>query len=689
MHGTPTNAALSYGPAAASLLETIREPVQSLAEEFTDCFYSVLTSRSESAVFVTRLGKDELQSLYRRQTEHLILIFSPELTEELHRKHATKAGMVHILVGVDLAWLVQTYNLYLDRIYRLLVQVESQLPVLFQLREIVTARVLADLEYQVSGYSQVETQASSSLLRIDHTVFSVTNLTDMIRGVMADIGSLEGGVSVLFGRPDSAGSFQIEASYGKDAEAYQQGIEGAKYPRVNVQSESPLGQGPGGRAWRTGEIQVCDNWCSDIGSAAWKNVMDEIKLHSVAAIPLLNETGNTTALLCLYSKWTGFFSSPRITTFLAHLQRVLSYGMQRLSHGQVVPVHQQRTYRELLRQKNLEMLYQPIIDLKTGQLRCLEALARLRGPDGKWITPNLFLPAFGEVELIKVFELGLEQIARDAEKFASANVLPDFGINFPASGIADPRYEEVLFSVIDRLNLDPRRLHLELLETDDSGGLAEQGQSFFQRVRERGLHLAQDDLGSGHSSLLRMDQYNFDTVKIDQGLVRSSLNKPHRALEFILYLTRLAHAFNIRVVVEGLENEGMIEAAAILGADHGQGYGICRPMASDRVIPWSQNYNYPIDPMNPRTALGGLAGYLLWDLQQSVVGDTDEPRRLSTELRNTVDSFLSRNEPENNSLVALLRENDPSCIPEVANARVKREQIITCLTKAWLASLAT
>ena len=73
--------------------------------------------------------------------------------------------------------------------------------------------------------------------------------------------------------------------------------------------------------------------------------------------------------------------------------------------------------------------------------------------------------------------------------------------------------------------------------------------------------------------------------------------------------------------MEGLEDKGLIEAATILGADHGQGYGIARPMHMRDIMSWSDSWFFPIDPEQPETALGAMAGYLLWDHKLGMLAD--------------------------------------------------------------------
>jgi predicted signal transduction protein with EAL and GGDEF domain len=263
-------------------------------------------------------------------------------------------------------------------------------------------------------------------------------------------------------------------------------------------------------------------------------------------------------------------------------------------------------------------------------------------------------------------------------------------INFPAEGFDDPRYEETLFQVMHDSCLTANHLQLEVLETQDSGEMTESRKAFIQRLMDAGVEIAEDDLGSGHSSLLRLDQYAFDEVKIDQGLVRGVMHNPKRAVEFILYLTRLAHAFNIPVTVEGLENLGMLEAAAILGADRGQGYGIARPMPADALPAWYQNYHYSVHPTKPKTAIGALAGYLLWDMQITSMSERPELVAEFVGAKALVDEFITANGLQGSAIDELLRRNH-----ELAAARgedkekagIVRAELIKELTAHWQAEM--
>ena len=263
--------------------------------------------------------------------------------------------------------------------------------------------------------------------------------------------------------------------------------------------------------------------------------------------------------------------------------------------------------------------------MRTGKLDSLEALARLRDTDGQLVSPAAFLPAFGNAGLLRLFQLGLDQVCLQMRSWRDndSELTLSVGINLPPDGLTQDAYRDCVFETLSRWELPASVLTLEMLESRESLDIARRDARIAE-FQQAGIRIAQDDLGSGHSSLLRMDRVPCDRVKIDQGLVRGALKRPVRALEFIYHLTLLAQGFGAPVTVEGLEDLGLIEAAAILGADHGQGYGIARPMRSQDVMTWNRTWTLPIDAERPRTALGALAGYLLWDHKLGMLSDWPE-----------------------------------------------------------------
>jgi EAL domain-containing protein (putative c-di-GMP-specific phosphodiesterase class I) len=353
----------------------------------------------------------------------------------------------------------------------------------------------------------------------------------------------------------------------------------------------------------------------------------------------------------------------------------------------VVPVVLRRTYRRCLEDGAVKMLYQPIVDLRTGELDSVEALARLHDPQGGLIAPAAFLPAFGNAALLRLFQLGLDQVCRDTRMWReqSTRAYLPVALNLPPNGLTQDVYRDSIFETLARWELPASILMLEMLETKESLEIAKRDVRIAE-FRQAGIRIEQDDLGSGHSSLLRMDRVPCDRVKIDQALVRSALNRPVRALEFIYYLTLLAHDFGVPVTVEGLEDDGLIEAATILGADYGQGYGIAKPMPAEDVMSWNRAWCFSIDPERPRTALGALAGYLLWDRKLAML--TDWPDRAASFIKepSLVHRYLDRDGKSDPELSTMLEQTQIIALQGQKSPKYAqmRRELIEKLGTVWL-----
>ncbi|MDE2481406.1 MAG: EAL domain-containing protein [bacterium] len=605
-----------YGAAAADSLRGIEQAIRGVAEAFSNEFYETLARAHPIADVISRLSPEEFDHLKSRQAEYLGMLLAPDLTAESHATQAHRAGTTHALVGVAPTWLIESYALFQHRIHAML---RDLLP-LSERRErtqrVVDLRALYDLREQLTSYDAVSRGVASVLASVDRHVLSAANLSDLVREVFASLAELDGDVSGFFGRADAQGDLQFEATFGV-ADRYYQAMESGVIPKISIAPNVPAGQGPSGRAWRTGHVVVSNAWMLEPDRAPWRSVGGELGFRSSAAIPLSDESGRTVALITLYSGFPGFFSTNRIGKFLGHLHHVLSRAVALRMHAPVIPLLERQTYRGLLEAQRVAVLYQPIVSLKHGELVKVEALARLLDDDDDLIPAERFLPAFGEADLRELFERVLGRACSDLRTLERGGIRTRVSINIPAQALGDTRYRAMLLDTLGAHGLDAQRVTLEVLETSEDTTDVSKHQGFLASLRDLGVEIEQDDLGSAHSSLVRLDQYPFDGVKIDQALVRGATRNPQRALEFILYLSRLAHALSIPATVEGLEHPGMIEAAALLGADRGQGYGIAMPMPASELAAWHKAYRYPVDVRAPRTALGAMAGYLLWDLQLS------------------------------------------------------------------------
>jgi EAL domain-containing protein (putative c-di-GMP-specific phosphodiesterase class I) len=593
--------------------------------EFADSFYEHLGGRTQSSTILARLSPEELSRLKSKQAQHLTRILSPGVNPQDQYTRALTVGWIHEMVGVTLPILMETYHLYHAQINEILRAADLADHERDLLRAALHQRVQLDVEAQIASHAHFDGEIASLLATMDEAIQKAGNLTDTLRYSFEALAEFEGIAACLFSRPDAHGVMQVEAEGGKEGAAYAEALRTRRVPLFETQDSTRAGNGPAGRAWRSGQIQINSSFEENPAMHAWRDEALRRGFRSSAAVPLLDESGQSFAVLSLYSKWPGFFSAVTREALLRHIQQSLSHAILRCEQTSVLSADLSREYRRFLDDGAVEMLYQPIIDLRTGKLDSLEALARLRGADGKLISPAAFLPAFGNAGLFRLFQLGLDQLCRDLRSWQEKDPSPDLsvGLNLPPDGLTQDAYRDCVFETLAHWELPASVLTLEMLESKESHDVARRDARIAE-FQQAGIRIAQDDLGSGHSSLLRMDRVSCDRVKIDQGLVRGALKRPVRALEFIYHLTLLAQGFGAPVTVEGLEDIGLIEAAAILGADFGQGYGISKPMRTRDVMTWSRAWTFPIDAEHPRTALGALAGYLLWDHKLGMLSDWPE-----------------------------------------------------------------
>lgn len=654
---------------------------------FVETFYDSLSDRDENAAILSRLDPQEFERLKSGQERHLQILLDPVITPQEHYERALHLGWIHEMVGVRLASLLESYHLYHRKFDQLLDSTQLPIPQREQLRVALHQRLQLDVEAQVASHARFEEAIVSLLSNLDEAIQKAGTLSDLLRSAVQALGDFDGILACMFSRPDAHGVMQIEGEGGREGSAYAQALRTQRVPLFETRAAVDAGTGPAGRAWRSGQIEINNSFQVEAAMHPWREEALRRGFRSSAAIPLLDDSNQAFAILSLYSAWPGFFSAPARTAMLRHIQLAMSNAILHCEQTSVVSADAGRIYRQYLEDGHVQMVYQPVIDLRTGLPESVEALARLCAPDGSFISPALFLPAFGNAGLLRLFQVGLEIVCKHLTAWRQKNPSFDLSVslNLPADGLIHDSYRDCVFETLARWKLSPSILILEMLETRESLDISRRDERIAE-FQQAGIRIAQDDLGSGHSSLLRMDRVAADRVKIDQGLVRGALKRPVRALEFIHHLTLLAQGFGAPVTVEGLEDAGLIEAAAILGADCGQGYGIARPMPADDLSSWLKNWSYPIQPGNPRTALGALAGYLLWDYKLATL--TDWPELAANFIKEPwlVHKYLEHAKCPDPELPAMLERTQILALHGQRSPKYKqmRKELIERLGEIWL-----
>ncbi len=679
-----TACAPAYGPEAQALLARIQAVLPQFNDGFLARFYDGLHGREETQAILARLDSEDVARLHGKQAQHLERLLSPEISAAEHYHHAKRVGRVHEMVGIGLPTLLDAYHRYRQQVQDVVAACALTPAEREFFDRTLMQRVIIDVEGQGVAHHDVGLEVASAISRVHRQVQEAETLPDLLQGVVEALLAVDGIVACFFLRPDARGALQIEGIGGESGRRYVESMRRQEIPFIQIDADSASGQGPTGRAWRSGTIQHCVSYLRDAAVAPWREVGATLGFRSSVAVPLLDDSGQSFAVLTVCSNWPGFFVTGTRGSMLLYLQQVLGHAILRCEQGAVLPVAVRENYRQRLMGGGIEMHYQPIVDLRTGAVSHVEALARLRGADGQIHAPGSFLPALGRSDLLHLFREGLTQACGALRDWERCGPAPAMSINLPADALTQDAYRDALLQTLAREGVRPDRIQLEVLESRDPYDLDRRDASI-AALQRLGVRIAQDDLGSGHSSLLRMDNTPFDVVKIDQGLVRNAARDPKRALEFIFHLTRLAHGFGVPVTVEGLEDRGLIEAVAILGADHGQGYVVAKPMTAAEFPAWHAGFRYDVDVHTPRTPLGALAGYLIWDQQRAALAKWPDLVARFTRFPCLVRRYIEESGLRGSELEALLDENHRLAIDGGAPEAFQRtkQELVALLGGAW------
>ena len=230
--------------------------------------------------------------------------------------------------------------------------------------------------------------------------------------------------------------------------------------------------------------------------------------------------------------------------------------------------------RDALEHDQLELHYQPIVDLANGALLGLEALARWKHPRHGPLPPDQFVGLADEIGLSAALDRwALRTGAGDLAALRAAGAVPPdcyVSVNVTARSLRDPALERHVGDVIRRTQLPPGSLVLELTETglmDDP----DEARELLLRLRDNGVGVAIDDFGTGYSSLAYLGRFSVATLKIDRSFVERML-RTNDDLAIVAAISDLARAVGVRTVAEGIESAEQAQLLRRLGAHAGQGF---------------------------------------------------------------------------------------------------------------------
>lgn len=245
--------------------------------------------------------------------------------------------------------------------------------------------------------------------------------------------------------------------------------------------------------------------------------------------------------------------------------------------------------------REFRLVYQPQIDLKSGGIVGLEALARWDHPRRGPIPPSTFIPMMEANEIMSEFTYRVLEMALDELRAWNGAMNGRVAINVSAAVYGAMGIDEMVRAqCIDKV-VDIRRITIEITETAAMTEASEVSACLW-RLHELGAQLSIDDFGTGYSSLVKLHQLPFSELKIDKSLIRDCVPNPQSNI-LVRAMIDLAHNLNKLVVAEGVENLETLRCVRECGCDVAQGYFLGMPMPPDKVIPWLKQHATRVDQL--------------------------------------------------------------------------------------------
>ena len=247
--------------------------------------------------------------------------------------------------------------------------------------------------------------------------------------------------------------------------------------------------------------------------------------------------------------------------------------------------------RRALDKDQLKLFYQPLIDLKSGEVAGFEALARWEHEDRGEISPTEFIPVAEESGLI--LQLGRWAMHKAADTLAgwdreAGGRLPLYvGVNLSAIQVARDDIASVVSSALKASGLTGDRLTLELTESSIVQDPA-RATRVFDALKSLEATVAMDDFGTGYSSLAYLQRLPIDVLKIDRSFVTGMMVDPD-SVAIVRAVLSLADALGMSTTAEGIESVELATTLATLGCASGQGFYFAKPLEADAALDYWQS----------------------------------------------------------------------------------------------------
>ena len=251
--------------------------------------------------------------------------------------------------------------------------------------------------------------------------------------------------------------------------------------------------------------------------------------------------------------------------------------------------------------RTLTVHYQPTLDMRTGLVRGVEALARWDHPQLGMVYPETFIPMTERAGLMpQLTRAILVQAIAEASRLDRSGYRLQMSVNISRYDLLDGDLPDFIGRILSLHAFPASRLTIEVTESS-LGSDPERAARCVRSLRDRGIRISIDDYGVGYSSMSQLLDLAIDEIKIDKSFI-VGLCSDSRAEAIVRSAVELARALGLSLVTEGIESEEVLQSLQLIGADIGQGFYIARPLARKDLDDFLAF---------PQSASGSLSGFAL------------------------------------------------------------------------------
>ncbi|MDR3477275.1 MAG: EAL domain-containing protein [Gammaproteobacteria bacterium] len=270
-------------------------------------------------------------------------------------------------------------------------------------------------------------------------------------------------------------------------------------------------------------------------------------------------------------------------------RNTFQFYMQEMNDKIIKKINIESNLRSAIKNEELEVYYQPVMDIASNMITSLEALLRWQHPKLGYISPVEFIPVAEEAGLIVsigewVMRTACRQNLEWIKNMDGASIKPRMAINLSARQFKECNLVERMELILKETGLSGEYVTLELTESLIMNDI-EHNTKVINKFKDLGISISIDDFGTGYSSLSYLRRFPIDTIKIDRSFITdiNKTEKPDDAAAIVTAIIAMAQSLKMKVVAEGVETMEQYAFLSKLGCDQIQGYLLSPAVAADEV----------------------------------------------------------------------------------------------------------